>query len=145
MPKILDSDKSRSFDEVSAQFSEFVLLKRQIDELTKRQNELKAELSSLVEQNGEEDDKGHVWYELPHPIEGYTAMQRQKRISQKLDAEAAEDLLRVKDLYDRCFRLLPVLDEDEVMSCLYEGLLTENEIDVMFPKSITWAFVPSKG
>jgi hypothetical protein len=145
MPRIIDSGNSRSFDDVSAQFSEFVLLKTQIDELTKRQNALKAELSSLVESSGEEDDKGHLWYELPHPIEGYTAMQRQKRISQKLDADAAEELLRTKNLYNRCFQLLPVLDEDEVMACLYEGLLTEDEIDAMFPKSITWAFVPSKG
>jgi hypothetical protein len=144
MPDVIDSDRSRSFDEVSAQFHEFIYLKGQIDDLTKRQSVIKAVLSELVENEGEVDDKGHVWFELPQEIDGYVSMQRQKRISQKLDADAAEELLRQKQLYDRCFRMMPVLDEDEVMACLYEGLLTEDEIDAMFPKSITWAFVPSK-
>jgi len=144
MPKIVDSENSRAFDEVSAQFSEFILLKKKIDELSKRQNEIKGELSKIVEQYGDPDDKGHVWFDLPQEIEGYAAMQRQKRISQRLDEETAEALLKERGLYDRCFRLMPVLDEDEVMACLYEGLITEADVDNMFPKNITWAFVPSK-
>jgi hypothetical protein len=39
---------------------------------------------------------------------------------------------------------MPVLDEDADMACLYEGLLSEEDVDTMFPKKITWAFVPSK-
>jgi hypothetical protein len=38
----------------------------------------------------------------------------------------------------------PVLNEDQVMACLYEGLLTEEDVDSMFPKKIIWAFIPSK-
>lgn len=144
MPRIIDSENARSYDNVAADFSEFILLKKQIDELTKRQTEIKTRLSAVVEELGEADDKGHVWYELPQEIEGYVAMQRQKRVSQKLDEETAEALLKERELYDRCFRLLPVLDEDEVMACLYEGLITESDVDAMFPKSISWAFVPTK-
>jgi hypothetical protein len=40
--------------------------------------------------------------------------------------------------------MVPMLDESEVMACLYEGLLTEEEIDSMFPKSVSYAFIPSK-
>ena len=82
--------------------------------------------------------------QLDEEVDGYRALQRQRRVSQKLDPEAAETLLKAKGLDARCYQLLPVLDEDAVMSCLYEGLLTEEEVDAMFPKSIVWAFVPSK-
>ena len=44
----------------------------------------------------------------------------------------------------RCYTIQPVLNEDEVMACLYEGLLTEAEVDMMFTKKIVWAFIPSK-
>ena len=36
--------------------------------------------------------------------------------------------------------MVPVLVESEVMACLYDGLLTEEEIDEMFPKSVSYAF-----
>ena len=31
------------------------------------------------------------------------------------------------------------------MACLYDGLLTESDIDSMFSKKEIWAFVPNKG
>jgi hypothetical protein len=40
--------------------------------------------------------------------------------------------------------MVPMLDEAEVMACLYEGLLTEEEIDEMFPKKVSYAFLTSK-
>lgn len=144
MPNVTDADATRGYNELLGKFSEFIHLKKQVEDLTRLRDDLKTELAQIVEAEGEEDDKGHVWLELPEPVEGYIAMQRQKRISQKLDEQAAEELLREKKLYDRCYQMMPVLVEDEVMACLYEGLLSEEEIDTMFPKNITWAFVPAK-
>ena len=40
--------------------------------------------------------------------------------------------------------MMPVLKEDEVMACLYEGLITEEEVDKMFPKKVSYAFLTSK-
>ena len=72
-------------------------------------------------------------------------MQRQRRVSQSLDMDTAILTLTKRGLADRCIRSVPTVDEDEIMSCLYEGKLTEEEVDAMFPKKITWAFIPSKG
>lgn len=122
----------------------FISLKRQIDDLTKEQSLLKTDLSNMVDAEGEADDKGHLWYRLPVEVEGYVSLQRQQRVSKRLDEDVANRTLIGKKLKDRCYKLVPVLDEEEVLSCFYEGLITEAEVDAMYPRSITWAFVPSK-
>jgi hypothetical protein len=128
-----------------AKFREFISYKKRVDEFTKKQNEIKAELNDYVEEHGEVDDKGHVWVTLPEEVDGYVSMQRQRRVSQSLDIDTAILTLTKRGLADRCIRSVPTVDEDEIMSCLYEGKLTETEVDAMFPKKITWAFIPSKG
>lgn len=121
-------------------YKEYVHLKKNIDDLTARQNVIKKELSEFVDNNGLEDDKGHKWYDMPE-YGGYVGMQRQRRVSQALDEGAAHDLLRDKDLSARCYELRPVLDEEAVMECLSEGLLNEDDVDTMFPKKVTSAFI----
>jgi hypothetical protein len=129
---------------VISKFREFIGYKKQIDQLTKYQNDIKAELNDYVQENGEEDDKGHLWVYLPEDVDGYSGMQRQRRVSQSLDMDAAIVILSKKGLAERCIKSIPTVDEDEVMSALYNGDLTEADVDEMFPKKITWAFVPSK-
>jgi len=126
--------------DLDTMYKEYVHLKKNIDDLTARQNVIKKELSEFVDSNGLEDDKGHKWYDMQE-YGGYAGMQRQRRVSQTLDEAAAHDLLRDKDLTARCYELKPVLDEQAVMECLMEGLLTEDDVDTMFPKKVTSAFI----
>ena len=145
MARIEKPSRSVSADDgVLGKVRNFIHLKNKIDDLTKEQSQVKSYLSDLVDTEGEADDKGHLWYPLPEEIEGYRSLKRERRVSQGLDLDEAERILKDKGLDGRCFRTMPVLDEDAVMACLYEGLLTEEEIDTMFPKKITWAFIPSK-
>lgn len=144
MPKVIRKEPATESDNLVARVKYFLSLKKKIDSLSKEQNEIKTELSTLVEEQGEPDEKGHIWYRLPKEVEGVVSLQRQRRVSQKLDEEVAESILKEKGLASRCYKLVPVLDEAEVMSCLYENLLTEDEIDSMFPKSVSYAFVTSK-
>jgi len=58
--------------------------------------------------------------------------------------DAAVAILATKGLADRCIKTLPTVDEDEVMACLYDGLLTEGDVDKMFPKTVTYAFYTKK-
>lgn len=128
-----------------AKFREFISYKTRVDEFTKKQNEIKTELNEYVEEHGEVDDKGHLWVTLPEEVDGYVSMQRQRRVSQSLDIDTAIVLLTKKGLSQQCIKSIPTIDEDEVMACLYDGKLTEAEVDAMYPKKITWAFIPSKG
>lgn len=144
MPQIESSPRKVTTNPLLMKVREYLTYKKKIDELSKAQSEVKNDLMEVVETQGQEDDKGHLWLELPEEVDGYVSLQRQRRVSQKLDMDAAVALLATKGLADRCIKAVPTVDEDEVMACLYEGKLSEKDIDTMFPKTITWAFVPSK-
>lgn len=145
MPKIIPPDRSvKEENSLISKVRKYVHLKRQVDDLVKEQTVIKTELSEVVDTYGEFDAKGHKIFELPEEVDGYVSLQRQRRVSQRLDEDEAKRILTDKNLTSRCYKLTPVLDEDAVMSCLYEGLLTEDDIDTMFPKTETWAFIPLK-
>lgn len=129
---------------VAAAFRQFVWLKASIDDFSREQAKAKAFLLQHLEDEGEFDDKGHAWFDFPEPVEGYARMQRQRRVSQKLDEQQAEELLSRKGLRDRAYKTIEVLDEDAIMGMLYTGELTEADIEAMFPQSVTFAFVPVK-
>jgi len=130
-------------NDIESMYKEYVLLKKNIDDLTARQNVIKKELMSFVDGYGLEDDKGHKWYDMPE-YGGYNGMQKQRRVSQSVDENAAQSILEDKGLAERCFEVKPVLNEQSVMDCVYEGLLTEDDVDTMFPQKVTNAFVLKK-
>ena len=144
MPNVIERNLPKDGNTVVSKVRKYITLKGRIDDLTKEQSVLKTELSDLVDSQGTPDEKGHIWYSLPEEVNGVTSLQRQRRVTQKLDTDVAEAILKDKGLASRCYKLVPVLDEAEVMACLYEGALTEEEIDTMFPKSVSYAFIPSK-
>lgn len=131
-------------DPLIQKFRDFISFKTRIDSLTKEQNALKEELNQYVIENGVEDDRGHINFELPEEVEGFRRLQRQRKVSLGLDIDAAILILTKKGLADRCIKSIPTVAEDEVMAALYEGKLTEEDIDTMFPKRVTWAFIPKK-
>jgi hypothetical protein len=144
MPKVIHKEDPKQPDLVG-KVREFLLLKGRIDDLVSAKTEIQKDLVELVDTEGEPDEKGHLWYKLPETVEGVSSLQRQRKVSQGLDELTADKILREKGLYDRCFKQVPVLDEAEVMACLYDGLLTEEEIDEMFPKKVSYAFLTPKG
>ena len=143
MPRVIEQE-DRFDDPVMSDFKKFIMLKKQIEELTKMQSAIKARLVDVVDKYGEADDKGHLWYDLPESFEGYSGMQHQKRVSQKVNMDAALEVIENSGLTDRCVHMVPSIDEDEVAACVFEGLISEDELDEMFPKVVTWAFVPKK-
>ena len=150
MPEVIGKQNLPTIDdfeegagEIPTLFREFVYLKKNIDDLSKRQDAIKKKLSEFVDAYGDEDDKGHKWYDMAE-VDGYADMQRLRRVSQKVDDGMCLSLLTDKGLDERCFEMKPVLNQDEVMQCLYEGLLSEDDLDIMFPKTVTTAFLVTK-
>jgi hypothetical protein len=123
---------------------ENVLLKERIEELTTLQNEVKKQLKQAIEELGETDDRGHVVVEIEDDVTGIRKVMQQRRVSKNLDIELAEIVLKEKGIHERCLTMVPVLNEDEIMAAYYENLITEADIDKMFPSKITWALVLSK-
>ena len=97
-----------------------------------------------LDEIGEEDDKGNVVIELPEEVEGYSSVVKQRRVSRKIDEALAEEIITKHGLEDVLYKTIRVVDEDALMAALYEDVLTEEEVDDMYPQSITWALVLKK-
>jgi hypothetical protein len=126
-------------DDLSAQVSEYLYLKKQIDEMTKQQKEIRDALMEVVEQDGYEDSDGHWWLDLDSPIDGKVALKRERRTRQEVNEEGAMEVLTNKGLWHTCTKQIRVLDEDAIMSALWSEELSEEDIDVIYPKKTIWA------
>ena len=123
-------------------FKEFVGLKAQLDQIGSRQGEIKDRLKEAVEARGYEDSDGHLWYDLPEEIEGYTRLKREKRIREKFDEEAALALVKKKGLEKKCIKMVPQLDPDALAAARWEKKITDKEFKALIDQTTTWAFVP---
>jgi len=125
---------------------QFLVLKDELKTTTERLDTLKKDLTSHVVEHGEVDDKGHRNFLLPEPIghgdKTYTGFQQQRRVSQSFDTEAAEELLKRRDLWERATVVVREIDQNEVYVLNQEGLLTDDELDSLFAERETFAFRP---
>lgn len=126
-------------DDFDTQVREYVRIKETVDSLEKRSKELREKILSVVDIDGYEDDKGNIVYELEQPIDGVMRLEKQRRATRKLDDMKAEEIIEAKGLADKVYKMVRVLDEDAIMAAHYEGELTEEEIDEMFPVTVVWA------
>lgn len=125
-------------------FSQWNDVRSQKKALESREKELKDRLLEAVERYGYEDDKGHVYLDLPEEISGVSKLQRQRRVSQRLDEEKAEVLLKEKGLWKDCTRVVRVIDEEALAAAQFKGDLSESEFDSLIETKESYAFVPVK-
>lgn len=138
--------ENRNTDETDliARAKKYSFLKSQLDYLEKEQKELRLQLFEVLDTDGVEDDKGNIILELPEEVDGYSAVTKQRRVSRKIDEDKAAEIITAKGLEDSLYKTVIVVDEDALMAALYEDVLTEEEIDEMYPQSVTWALVLKK-
>jgi acid stress-induced BolA-like protein IbaG/YrbA len=121
-----------------------VVLDERIKELTDIQNDIKKVIREGVAELGVENENGHIVVAINDEVSGVKNVMQQRKVSKSLDIEVAEDILKEKGIHEKCIKMIPVLDEDEIMSAYYEGTITEEDIDKMFPAKISWALVMPK-
>jgi hypothetical protein len=138
--------ENRNVDENSllSRTKKYAFLKAQLDFLEKEQKVLRAELFESLDSEGVEDDKGNIIIELPEEVDGVSSIVKQRRVSRKIDEDKAAEIIHNKGLQDSLYKTVIVVDEDALMAALYEDVLTETEIDEMYPQSVTWALVLKK-
>lgn len=130
-----------SLDEVA---KEYLTLKESIDMLDKRKSELRDKLFAFIDTDGEVDDKGNIWLDLPDEIGKGRALQKQMRVTRSLNEEQADEIIEKAGIGDLVYKTVRVVDQDAVMGCLYQGTLTEEEVDAMYPPKVTWALTTPK-
>jgi hypothetical protein len=130
-----------SLNDLKSNLRQYLALKKEVEVLSKRQDEIKSRLKLTVEAAGETDDRGHVTLKVEDDIIGDVTLTQQRRVSKTLDMNVAENLLKERGIYDKCVKMVPVLQEDAIMSCVYTGELSEADVDNMFPAKVSFAFL----
>lgn len=145
MAKVSPAD-NRNSDETSliARTKKYAFLKSQLDYLEKEQKALREELFEVLDGEGEVDDKGNVIIQLPQEVDGFNSIIKQRRVTRKVDELKAEEVITAHGLEDTLYKTIRIVDEDALMAALYEEVLTEAEVDEMYPPKIVWALVLKK-
>jgi hypothetical protein len=129
-----------NLDDVKKNLRQFLALKNELGVLSTRQTELKNRLMASLDEV-EPDDKGHRILQVVDEHAGEVRLVKQRRVSKTLDMTLAEAILINKGIKDQCIKMVPTLDEGAIMAAFYEGYLTEEDIDAMFPAKESFAFL----
>jgi hypothetical protein len=116
-------------------------IKLNLDLLNDRKSFVRERIEKITEEIGEPDAKGHIVVSIDDSVSGVSKVTRQRRVSKNFNSEIAYNILGSKNLQERCMKQVVVLDEEAVMAVYNEGLLTDEDIDAMFPEKIIWATV----
>ncbi|CAB4128674.1 hypothetical protein UFOVP111_57 [uncultured Caudovirales phage] len=141
MAKLIEEETSRFLDPetLEAQVSEYAKLKASMEVLEARSKQLREKLFEHLDTEGFEDEKGNIQLDLPSPIDGVLRIEKQRRATRKLDEVTAETLIEEIGLADEVYEMKRVINEDALMAAFYEGKITEQQLDDMFPVSVIWA------
>lgn len=119
---------------------QYLAIKDQTALLTSRQSEIKARMLEDID-SVEADDRGHKTVEFDDASLGTIKVTKQRKVIKNLDMDIAETILTKKGIKNTCVKMVPVLDDAAIMAAFYEGYLTEEDIDAMFPAKESFAFI----
>lgn len=143
MPIIKD-EPDLNLDPIRREVKQYVSLKDEVTSLESRINVLKKRLFTYAEDLGDTNEKGSLVLPLQDEESGIKAVVKQRRVSKVFDEDTANNLLQERGLFESCTKTVTVLDQDAVMAAYYDGKLTDDDIDTMFPEKVTWALVLEK-
>jgi hypothetical protein len=129
-----------NLEELKKSARQFLALKSEMGMLADRQSELKSRMTQEIDAL-EPDDKGHRVIQFEDANLGNIKVTKQRRVSKTLDMDVADKILTDKGIKNTCIKMVPTLDEAAIMAAFYEGYLTEEDIDTMFPAKETFAFI----
>lgn len=129
-----------SLDNLKKNARQFLTLKGEMSALADRQSELKKRMTQDLDAI-EPNESGHRVVEFEDDTIGNIKITKQRRVSKTLDMDIADQILTNKGIKNTCVKMIPTLDEAAIMAAFYEGYLTEEDIDAMFPAKETFAFI----
>ena len=129
-----------SLDNLKKNARQFLTLKGEMSALADRQSELKKRMTQDLDAV-EPNESGHRVVEFEDDTIGNIKITKQRRVSKTLDMDIADQILTSKGIKNTCVKMIPTLDEAAIMAAFYEGYLTEEDIDAMFPAKETFAFI----
>lgn len=162
----------RQTSPIAKWFQNWLEVRDEGEVLKARQADLRDRLVEVVAERGDEDDKGNAWFDLAEPItftdwkgktHQYTTLKRERHLTPaqpQPDPEAAEELLRTKDMWLTEKQLKAIrdiqlacpyavitvdVDVDAVAAAWFKDIISEEEYaSVLTPQRETFQFRPSE-
>jgi hypothetical protein len=169
--KVVRPPKVTKAQKIATNFKQWLVLRKEDDTIKAEIDTLRIGLLDDIAATGEPDENGHVWIDLPAPVEftdakgrtvTYTSLKRELRktpANPLPDPDKAEELLIEKDLWltpkqEKTIRDLQVVlkfarievtvDVDAVAAAYFQGLISDDEYEeILTPVKETFAFQPA--
>ena len=126
-------------DDFNSQVREYIKIKSSMEIFEARAKELREKLFAVLDDEGLEDEKGNLQFDLETPVDSVVRLEKQRRSSRKLNEFRAEEIIDEVGLGDDVYEMKRVINEDALMAAYYQDKLTEDQLDEMFPVTVTWA------
>jgi hypothetical protein len=126
-------------DSFESQVREYVRLKDSIKIMESRSKELHKVFMEKLDLDGQEDSDGNLQLPLSFDADGVVRLEKQRRASRHLDETIAEQLIEELGLGVEVYEFVRTIDEEKLMAAYYDGKITEEQLDSMFPVKVTWA------
>jgi hypothetical protein len=146
MANIIEPGESRILnpDDPDTQVREYIKTKNLINSMEKRVSELRDKIFEHIEENGLEDAGGSTYLTLDTPIEGVVTIEKSRRAKRSIDEAKAEEILSAAGIEEEVYKTIRVVDEDALMAAFFEGKVTEDQLDEMYPVKVIWALTTKK-
>jgi hypothetical protein len=143
MPIINDSPAD-NLDTLRQEVQQYVSLKEDVSFIEERVATLRKRILATVEELGEPNEKGSLVLPINDAKTNTGNVVKQRRVSKVFDEDKADNLLKEKGLFESVTKTITVLDQDAVMAAYYDGKLTDEDIESMFPEKVSWALILEK-
>jgi hypothetical protein len=140
-------EEPRSFsnpDDFETQVTEYIRLKASMKIMEARSKELNKLITQKIDEAGYEDSDGNWIIDLETPIDGIGRLEKQRRSSRKIDESTAETIISNAGIEEEVYEMVKTLSEEKLMAAYYDGKITEQQLDEMFPISVSWALWTKK-
>jgi hypothetical protein len=101
-------------------------------------------LMKIVQRCGVTDPtSGSIFLDLDEPVSErkIVKLKAQRSVTNGLNPDAAEQILKAKGLWDEMVEWVPVLDQGKVHAAFYDRKISEDELSRMFPQSINFSLI----
>lgn len=143
---------SSDFDSLARQYAQFRTLREKGES---EEAKLKKDLLGVLAERGDEDAAGHRTLPTSEPLtigkkkngepKVVVGFQRQRRVSQRLDATKTEDWLAEHGLLSQCVMTEVVLNEDAVIALNFSGAIPDDVFQGFYTESESFALTLIEG
>jgi len=136
MAQIVRETPASDFDKQHTRMlvDEYKNHKHMLEMTQKRVDALKADLTQMLLDHGQPDEKGNLWIDM-----GDLEFKRERRVSKSFNANAAEAWAKENGHWDTVREVVEVLSEDKLLGLAWNNDAIQETIKTFYVEKETWA------